>query len=173
MKNTVFAFAPAEGATFDANAVTPIDYTVQFTVAGVSVYEDQTSASVKLRLPKPVPGYEGEDRKLVMVKELSWYRSSFTGMVCDVCSLVRRYRAANGGALNKQQIGYIFDEAKITVVAKHYVAGECIDPDDATTAVEKDCYIRTIVAVELCDFVEDDIKDALKAVLKAGLGIKL
>ena len=121
------------------------------TIKGVKVFENEEFANVSLTLDKPIKGFRLNRDTNTMeeadVDTISLSRSALTRQLCDCNDDIDLYRATCDRAFNQRQFGIILFGAKLTINRELKAAGEEVNGK----ALERDCYITSIVGVTLSD----------------------
>lgn len=121
------------------------------TIKGVKVFENEEFANVSLTLDKPIKGFclnrDTNAMEEADVDTISLSRSALTRQLCDCNDDIALYRATCDRAFDKRQFGIILFNAKLTINRELKAAGEEVNGK----ALERDCYITSIVGVTLSD----------------------
>ena len=121
------------------------------TIKSVKVFENEEFANVSLTLDKPIKGFSLNRDTNAMeeadVDTISISRSALTRQLCDCNDDIALYRATCDRAFNQRQFGIILFGAKLTINRELKAAGEEVNGK----ALERDCYITSIVGVTLSD----------------------
>ena len=130
------------------------------TIKGVKVFENEEFANVSLTLDKTVKGFRLNHDTGAMeetdVDTISLSRSALTRQLCDCNDDIALYRATCDKAFNQRQFGIILFNAKLTINRELKAAGEEVNGK----ALERDCYITSIVGVTLSDKAIRALDDA-------------
>lgn len=121
------------------------------TIKSVKVYENEEFANVSLTLDKPIKGFRLNHDTNVMeeadVDAISIARSALTRQLCDCNDDIALYRATRDRAFGQREFGIILFNAKLTINRELKEVGEVINGK----ALERDCYITSIVGVTLSE----------------------
>ena len=121
------------------------------TIKSVKVFENEEFANVSLTLDKPIKGFRLNRDTNAMeeadVDTISISRSALTRQLCDCNDDIALYRATCDRAFNQRQFGIILFGAKLTINRELKAAGEEVNGK----ALERDCYLTSIVGVTLSD----------------------
>lgn len=121
------------------------------TIKGVKVFENEEFANVSLTLTQPIKGFRLNTDTNTMeeadVNTISLSRSALTRQLCECNDDIALYRATCDRAFTMRQFGIILFNAKLTINRELKAAGEEVNGK----ALERDCYITSIVGVTLSD----------------------
>ena len=121
------------------------------TIKGVKVFENEEFANVSLTLDKPIKGFRlNKDTNVIEeadVNTISFSRSALTRQLCECNDDIALYRATCDRAFNMRQFGIILFNAKLTINRELKAAGEEVNG----RALERDCYLTSIVGVTLSE----------------------
>ena len=121
------------------------------TIKGVKVFENEEFANVSLTLDKPIKGFRLNRDTNAMeeadVDTISLSRSALTRQLCDCNDDIALFRAIRDRAFGQREFGIILFGAKLTINRELKAAGEEVNGK----ALERDCYITSIVGVTLSD----------------------
>lgn len=124
--------------------------TLVVTIKGVRVYVNEDSASVTLTIGENVKGFKKANDgtfEEADVNILSFPRSALTAQLCDHSDDIAMYRATLDHAFGQKEFGVILYNAKLKINRELKAAGEVVNDK----ALERDCYLTTIVGVQLSD----------------------
>lgn len=127
------------------------------TIKSVKVFETEDFANVNINIDKTVKGfaYDRDAKGKAIegtlhetdVDTISFSRSTLTRQLCDLNDDVALYRATRDRAFGQKEFGIILFGAKLTINRELKAAGEEVNGK----ALERDCYITTIVGVSLSE----------------------
>lgn len=121
------------------------------TIKSVKVYENEEFANVSLTITEPIKGFRLNHDTNTMeeadVDAISISRSALTRQLCDCNDDIALYRATRERAFGQREFGIILFGAKLTINRELKAAGEEVNGK----ALERDCYITSIVSVTLSE----------------------
>lgn len=121
------------------------------TIKGVKVFENEEFANVSLTLTQPIKGFRLNRDTNTMeeadVDTISMSRSALTRQLCDCNDDIALFRATRERAFGQREFGIILFNAKLTIERELKAAGEEVNGK----ALERDCYITSIVGVTLTE----------------------
>ena len=121
------------------------------TIKSVKVYENEEFANVSLTITEPIKGFRLNHDTNTMeeadVDAISISRSALTRQLCDCNDDIALYRATRDRAFGQREFGIILFGAKLTINRELKAVGEEVNGK----ALERDCYITSIVGVTLSD----------------------
>lgn len=121
------------------------------TIKSVKVYENEEFANVSLTITEPIKGFRLNHATNTMeeadVDAINIPRSALTSQLCDCNDDIALYRATREKAFSQRELGIILFGAKLTINRELKAAGEEVNGK----ALERDCYITSIVGVTLSD----------------------
>ena len=121
------------------------------TIKSVKVFENEEFANVSLTLTSTIKGFRLNHDTNAMedadVDTFSMSRSALTRQLCDCNDDIALFRATCERAFNQRQFGIILFGAKLTINRELKAAGEEVNGK----ALERDCYITSIVGVTLTE----------------------
>lgn len=119
------------------------------TIKSVKVFENESVANVSLTMDKTIKGFRLNHDTNTMenadVDTISVSRSALTRQLCDCNDDIALYRAICDKPFGQRQFGIILFGAKLTIERELKAAGEEVNGK----ALERDCYITSIVGVAL------------------------
>ena len=119
------------------------------TIKSVKVFENEEFANVSLTMDKTVKGFHLNRDTNTMeeadVDTISISRSALTRQLCDCNDDIALFRATRERAFGQREFGIILFNAKLTIERELKAAGEEVNGK----ALERDCYITSIVGVAL------------------------
>ena len=119
------------------------------TIKSVKVFENEEFANVLLTLDKPIKGFRLNRDTNTMeeddVDTINIARSALTRQLCDCNDDIALFRATRDRAFGQREFGIILFNAKLTINREIKAAGEEVNGK----ALERDCYITSIVGVTL------------------------
>lgn len=121
------------------------------TIKSVKVFENEEFANVSLTMDKTVKGFHLNRDTNTMeeadVDTISISRSALTRQLCDCNDDIALFRATRERAFGQREFGIILFNAKLTIERELKAAGEEVNGK----ALERDCYITSIVGVTLTE----------------------
>lgn len=121
------------------------------TIKSVKVFENEKIANVSLTIAETVKGFRLNRDTNAMeeadVDTISFSRSALTRQLCDCNDDIALYRATRERAFGQHEFGIILFNAKLTIERELKAAGEEVNGK----ALERDCYLTSIVGVTLSD----------------------
>lgn len=132
------------------------------TIKGVKVFENEEFANVSLFLAQPIKGFRLNRDTNAMeeadVDTISLSRSALTRQLCDCNDDIAMFRATRERAFGQREFGIILFNAKLTIERELKAAGEEVNGK----ALERDCYITSIIGVTLTERAIRALDDACK-----------
>lgn len=132
------------------------------TIKGVKVFENEEFANVSLTLTQPIKGFRLNRDTNTMeeadVDTISMSRSALTRQLCDCNDDIALFRATRERAFGQREFGIILFGAKLAIERELKAAGEEVNGK----ALERDCYITSIVGVTLTERAIRALDDACK-----------
>lgn len=132
------------------------------TIKGVKVFENEEFANVSLFLAQPIKGFRLNRDTNVMeeadVDTISLSRSALTRQLCDCNDDIAMLRATRERAFGQREFGIILFNAKLTIERELKAAGEEVNGK----ALERDCYITSIVGATITERAIRAIDEACK-----------
>ena len=132
------------------------------TIKGVKVVENEEFATVSLTMTQTIKGFRLNHDTNTMeeadVDTIRIPRSTLTRQLCDCNDDIALYRATCDKAFNQHQFGIILFNAKLTINREFKAAGEEVNG----RALERDCYITSIVGVTLSERAIRALDDACR-----------
>ena len=132
------------------------------TIKCVKVVENEEFANVSLTMTQTIKGFrlnhdtntmEEADVNTIMIP-----RSTLTRQLCDCNDDIALYRATREKAFGQREFGIILFNAKLTINRELKAAGEEVNGK----ALERDCYITSIVGVTLSERAIRALDDACR-----------
>ena len=121
------------------------------TIKRVKMFENEEFASVSLTITQTIKGFRFNDDTNTMeeadVNTIGFSRSALTRQLCDCNDDIALYRATREKAFGQREFGIILFGAKLTINRELKAAGEEVNGK----ALERDCYITSIVGVTLSE----------------------
>lgn len=121
------------------------------TIKSVKVFENEKIANVSLTIAETVKGFRLNRDTNAMeeadVDTISFSRSALTRQLCDCNDDIALFRATRDRAFGQHEFGIILFNAKLTIERELKAAGEEVNGK----ALERDCYLTSIVGVTLSD----------------------
>lgn len=121
------------------------------TIKSVKVFENEKIANVSLTIAETVKGFRLNRDTNAMeeadVDTISFSRSALTRQLCDCNDDIALFRATRERAFGQHEFGIILFNAKLTINRELKAAGEEVNGK----ALERDCYLTSIVGVTLSD----------------------
>lgn len=121
------------------------------TIKSVKVFENEKIANVSLTIAETVKGFRLNRDTNTMeeadVDTINFSRSALTRQLCDCNDDIALYRATRERAFGQHEFGIILFNAKLTIERELKAAGEEVNGK----ALERDCYLTSIVGVTLSD----------------------
>lgn len=121
------------------------------TIKSVKVFENEKIANVSLTMAETVKGFRLNRDTNAMeeadVDTISFSRSALTRQLCDCNDDIALFRATRDRAFGQHEFGIILFNAKLTIEREFKAAGEEVNGK----ALERDCYLTSIVGVTLSD----------------------
>lgn len=121
------------------------------TIKGVKVFENEEFANVSLTLTQTIKGFRLNHDTNAMeeadVDTISVSRSALTRQLCDCNDDIALFRATRERAFGQREFGIILFGAKLAIERELKAAGEEVNGK----ALERDCYITSIVGVTLTE----------------------
>lgn len=121
------------------------------TIKSVKLFENEEFANVSLTLDKAIKGFrlnhETNSMEDANIDAISLSRSALTRQLCDCNDDIALYRATCDKAFNQRQFGILLFGAKLTINRERKAVGEEVNGK----ALERDCYITSIVGVTLSE----------------------
>lgn len=121
------------------------------TVKSVKVFENEKIANVSLTMAETIKGFRlNRDTNAIEeadVDTISFSRSALTRQLCDCNDDIALFRATRERAFGQHEFGIILFNAKLTIEREFKAAGEEVNGK----ALERDCYLTSIVGVTLSD----------------------
>lgn len=121
------------------------------TIKSVKVFENEKFANVSLTMDKTIKGFHLNRDTNTMedadVDTISVSRSALTRQLCDCNDDIALFRATREKPFGQREFGIILFNAKLTIERELKAAGEEVNGK----ALERDCYITSIIGVTLSD----------------------
>ena len=121
------------------------------TIKSVKVFENEEFANVSLTLTSTIKGFRLNHDTNAMedadVDTFSMSRSALTRQLCDCNDDIALFRATRERAFGQREFGIILFGAKLAIERELKAAGEEVNGK----ALERDCYITSIVGVTLTE----------------------
>lgn len=121
------------------------------TIKSVKVFENEKIANVSLTIAETVKGFRLNRDTNAMeeadVDTIGFSRSALTRQLCDCNDDIALFRATRERAFGQHEFGIILFNAKLTIERELKAAGEEVNGK----ALERDCYLTSIVGVTLSD----------------------
>lgn len=121
------------------------------TIKSVKVFENEEFANVSLTITQTVKGFRLNRDTNAMeeadVDTISISRSALTRQLCDCNDDIALFRATREKAFGQREFGIILFGAKLTINRELKATGEEVNGK----ALERDCYITSIVGVTLSE----------------------
>ena len=121
------------------------------TIKSVKVFENEEFANVSLTMTQTVKGFRLNHDTNTMeeadVDTISIARSALTRQLCDCNDDIALFRATRERAFGQREFGIILFGAKLTIERELKADGEEVNGK----ALERDCYITSIVGVALSE----------------------
>lgn len=121
------------------------------TIKSVKVFENEKIANVSLTMAETIKGFRlNRDTNAIEeadVDTISISRSALTRQLCDCNDDIALFRATREKAFGQHEFGIILFNAKLTIEREFKAAGEEVNGK----ALERDCYLTSIVGVTLSD----------------------
>lgn len=115
------------------------------------MFENEKIANVSLTIAETVKGFRLNRDTNAMeeadVDTISFSRSALTRQLCDCNDDIALFRATRERAFGQHEFGIILFNAKLTINRELKAAGEEVNGK----ALERDCYLTSIVGVTLSD----------------------
>ena len=126
---------------------------VKVTVTGITVFDNDGRASVRINFAEDISGYkaDGADFVETTVNCIHIARPALTKQLCLINDLIADYRATRTESFGQREFALILRGSQLTLIRTHHVAGEVLGQDgDGTDIVcVRDCYTSEITAVKL------------------------
>ena len=123
--------------------------TVVANIKNISLFEDESSSNVRITTDKTFTGFVLNDG-VPTESEVDYFgmsRSNLTRQLCNVNEDIALYRACLTHAFTQKDLAILLTGSKIKFNREFHAAGELLEGSD--TPLERDCYITTLVNVEL------------------------
>ena len=121
------------------------------TIKSVKVFENEEFANVSLTMDQTIKGFRLNHDTYTMeeadVDTISIGRSALTRQLCDCNDDIALFRATREKAFGQREFGIILFGAKLTINREFKAAGEEVNG----RALERDCYLTSIVGVTLSE----------------------
>ena len=127
---------------------------VKVTVTGVTVFDNDGKASVRLSFNETIRGYkaDGSSFNETDVNYIDINRAALTKQLTAIDDLIADFRATRIEALGQREFALILRGAVLTMVRTHHVGGELTGRQDEQgndIAYQRNCYTTEVVAVKL------------------------
>ena len=127
---------------------------VKVTINGVTVFDNDGKASVRLAFNESIKGYKADGSEFAEtdVNYIDINRAALTKQLTAVNDLIADYRATRTEAFGQREMALILRGAVLTMIRTHHVGGELTGRQDEKgndIAYQRDCYTSEITAVKL------------------------
>ena len=141
-------------AANNAAAAVAASEKVKVTINGVTVFDNDGKASVRLAFNETIKGYKADGSSFAEtdVNYIDINRAALTKQLCTIDDLIADFRATRVEALGQREFALILRGAVLTMVRTHHVGGELTGRQDEKgndIAYQRDCYTSEITAVKL------------------------
>lgn len=123
--------------------------TIIATIKNVSLFEGENSTNVAIFIDKTFKGFV-LNNGVPEEKEVNYFymsRRSLTYQLCNINKNIAKYRTYLAHGFSWKNLVTLLIEAKLKFNREFHSAGELLE--GSSTPLERDCYITTIVDIEL------------------------
>ena len=146
-------------------------------VKSVNVIETESSSSIVLKLDKSVKGFRNdrdENNEVIEgtlketdVREVSFFKSQLTAVLCDLNDDIAMVRAMLGKAFTSAHFGMFLTGAKIELDNVFVKKGDEIERGEGNEAAiaERDCYINYIKKVTFTERAKEMMQKCIEMMM--------
>lgn len=134
--------------------------TYNLKVKNIRLYANEEMVKVTITFDETIPGIIRTDAGEFVrgeVDHISMNRSALTAQVCTADDDIALFKACQDGPFSLKDLAILFMGSKLKLNRTFVSAGELVNDE----AMEHDCYITDIVAVQLTPRAKQKLNDAL------------